>query len=73
MFFGMAGFYAVSVLFHWLISDPTIYSRFIMLIILGFTTIFALSVYFVTTYMLQVPQAIFGDNFADRIVKRFKR
>lgn len=73
MFLGMVGFYAVSVLFNWAFGDPTEYPRLIMLVILGFTSILCLSVYFVSTYMLQVPQAIFGENFADRIVRRFKR
>jgi len=73
MFLGMVAFYMVSVLFNWIFHDPTQYPRFLMLIILGFGSVFALSAYFALTYYLQVPQAIFGENFADRIIGRFRR
>lgn len=73
MFLGMVAFYLVSVLFNWIFPDPTLYPRFLMLIILGFGSVSALSAYFALTYALQVPQAIFGENFADRIIGRFKR
>ena len=73
MFIGMIAFYLVSALFNQIIGDSTRYPRLIMLVMLGFGSIATLSAYFVSTYMLQVPQAIFGEHFADRIVRRFKR
>ncbi|MDP2812970.1 MAG: oligosaccharide flippase family protein [Erysipelotrichaceae bacterium] len=73
MFFGMIAFYLVTALFNLMIGDPTRYSRIVMLIILGFGSIASLSAYFVSTYLLHVPQSIFGEQFADRIVRRFKR
>jgi O-antigen/teichoic acid export membrane protein len=73
MVLGMMAFYGVSFLFNTIIGDPTRYSRMLMLVILGFGSIATLSAYFVSTYWLQVPQAIFGEHFADRIVRRFKR
>lgn len=73
MFIGMIAFYLVSALFNLIIGDSTRYPRIIMLVMLGFGSIATLSAYFVSTYMLQVPQAIFGEHFADRIVRRFKR
>jgi O-antigen/teichoic acid export membrane protein len=73
MILGMVAFYLVSVLFNWIFQDPTQYPRFLMLIILGFGSVSALGAYFAFTYMLQVPQAIFGENFAERILSRFRR
>ncbi len=73
MIVGMISFYAVSVLFGLLIGDPTHYPRIIMLIILGIGTLLTMAAYFATTYWLQVPQAIFGEDFAEKIILRFKR
>lgn len=73
MMLSMVAFYVVSALFNLLIGDPTRYPRMIMLVMLGFGSIATLSAYFISTYMLQVPQAIFGEHFADRIIGRFKR
>jgi O-antigen/teichoic acid export membrane protein len=71
MMLSMVAFYVVSALFNLLIGDPTRYPRMIMLFLLGFGSIATLSAYFVSTYMLQVPQEIFGEHFADRILRRF--
>ncbi len=73
MIVGMISFYAVSVLFGLLIGDPTHYPRIIMLIILGIGTLLTMAAYFATTYWLQVPQAIFGEDFAEKIILRFRR
>jgi O-antigen/teichoic acid export membrane protein len=73
MVLGMVAFFVVSFMFNMIIGDPTRYSRMLMLIILGFGSIATLSAYFLSTYWLQVPQAIFGEHFAERFVRRFKR
>lgn len=73
MIVGMISFYAVSVLFGLLIGDPTHYPRIVMLIILGIGTLMTMAAYFATTFWLQVPQAIFGEDFAEKIILRFRR
>lgn len=73
MMVGLGSFTLISQLFGWIIPDPTQYSRLVMLIILGIGTLTTMGAYFLTTYWLQVPQAIFGENFADNLLKRLKR
>jgi hypothetical protein len=73
MMVGLGAFTLISHLFGLVIPDPTQYPRLVMLIILGIGTLTTMGAYFLTTYWLQVPQAIFGENFADNMLKRFKR